>query len=529
MVQQQKQEKYIKEIIDIKITDGKEKDGASISDRFSIYSTERSESSAEGYVPDLQWTEEEERAVVNKIDIRLMSFVLLMTFVLNMDRTNISNAISDNLPADLGFGINGVNTGTLVHSIVFTVGTLFTNPIVKRVGAHKWIPILMNSWAIVTWAHALIHNFSGYIAVRLFVALTEAGFIPASLTYLTGWYKTNELATRLAWFWGIQSFASAFSGLISFGIFRMAGIGGLYGWKWLFIIDGIFTHIVGIIAFFYVPGSPATTAGLLRGKNGWFTERERNIAVTRVIRDDKTKKEQYERITWHDVKISVTDTKLWVHLLITFVGIMPHTPVGTYLPTLIKGYGFDVTTSNLLTVPSFFIGLVISIIVAKSADRYGNYALHALIGCIWSMVGFLVLQFLPDNAGRWSFYAAALFVASTPSWHGMQIAWMSSNLAPVGKRTIALGAVIGSANICGVPGSQIYQASDAPRFHVGNWVNFGLMTIAGIFFIFQRTRYSLTNKIRANKWNAMSDNDKKEYLRTTKSEGSNRLDFRFRL
>lgn len=69
----------------------------------------------------------------------------------------IANAISDNLPADLGFGINGVNTGTLVHSIVFTVGTLFTNPIVKRVGAHRWIPILMNSWAVVTWAHALIH------------------------------------------------------------------------------------------------------------------------------------------------------------------------------------------------------------------------------------------------------------------------------------------------------------------------------------------------------------------------------------
>lgn len=84
----------------------------------------------------------------------------------------------------------------------------------------------------------------------------------------------------------------------------------------------LFYHIICILKLcsFYVPGSPATTAGLLRGKNGWFTERERNIAVTRVIRDDKTKKEQYERITWHDVKISVTDTKLWVHLLITFVG-----------------------------------------------------------------------------------------------------------------------------------------------------------------------------------------------------------------
>lgn len=78
--------------------------------------------------------------------------------------------------------------------------------------------------------------------------MTEAGFIPACVAYLTGWYKTNELATRLSWFWGVQSFASAFSGLISFGIFRMSGIGGLQGWKWLFLIDGVCTHIVGAVA-----------------------------------------------------------------------------------------------------------------------------------------------------------------------------------------------------------------------------------------------------------------------------------------
>jgi len=64
---------------------------------------------------------------------------------------------------------------------------------------------------------------------------------------------------------------------------------------------------------------------------------------------------------------------------------------------------------------------------------------------------------------------------------------------------------------------------------VGNWVNFGLMATAALFFVFQRTRYSLTNKIREKKWNAMSDDEKKEYLRNTKSEGSNRIDFRFRL
>ncbi|KAG1182375.1 hypothetical protein G6F36_009235 [Rhizopus arrhizus] len=212
------------------------------------YSSDEYEGSIKGYVPGLKWTEEEEKRVLFKIDTRLMSFVLLMTFVMNMDRTNISNAISDNMPEELGFNITGVNTATL--------------------------------------------NYGGYLIIRIFIAITEAGFIPSCLLYFSTWYKASELATRLSWFWGIQSFASAFSGLISFGIFNLEGVAGLYGWKWLFLIDGIITQIVGFIAIFYLPASPAITKGLLRSKNGWFTEREASIAVTRIIEEDKYNTEQ---------------------------------------------------------------------------------------------------------------------------------------------------------------------------------------------------------------------------------------------
>lgn len=69
----------------------------------------------------------------------------------------VANAISDNLPANLGFGITGVNTATLLYSIVFTVVTLITSPIAKKISPHRWIPILMCAWAVVTWAHALLH------------------------------------------------------------------------------------------------------------------------------------------------------------------------------------------------------------------------------------------------------------------------------------------------------------------------------------------------------------------------------------
>jgi hypothetical protein len=387
----------------------------------------------------------------------------------------------------------------------------------------------MSSWAIVTWAHVFIHDFSGFMAVRVFIAVTEAGFIPACLAYLTGWYKTNELATRLAWFWGIQSFASAFSGLISAGVFHMAGIAGLEGWKWLFLLDGIMTHIVGFIAFFFLPANPLRTMGGIRGRKGWFTDRQKKIALIRLIRDDATKKEQNKPVEWNDVKMAVTDTKVWTHLLITFTGMMSLTPIQNYLPTMIKTAGFTVTDSNLLTAPSYIINLIVSIIIAKSSDKYGNVGFHAVIGVLWSLVGFLALELLPADAGRWSKYGVALFTASSPSWHGMHIAWMSSNLAPIGKRTLALGAIIGFANLNSVPGSQIYQVADSPLYRRGNWINVGLQAATFVMFIAQRFRYSITNTLRQRKWDSMTEDEKKTYDETTKSKGSNRLDFRFRL
>ncbi|CAO3580902.1 unnamed protein product [Absidia cylindrospora] len=398
---------------------------------------------------------------------------------------------------------------------------------VKKVGAHLRIPILMTSWAIVTWAHIFITDFSTFLVVRAFIAITEAGFIPSALAYMTGFYTSRELLTRLAWFWGIQSFASAFSGLISFGVFRLAGIGGLYGWKWLFLIDGIFTQVVGLIAFFYLPASPSKTTSIIWGKKGWFTDRERKIAVTRLIRDDQTKTQQQQQIKWVDIKYTLLDSKVWTHMIIAFLGVMPVSPIHTYLPTMIRSYGFDVTTANLLTAPSYIISLIISISIARLSEKIGFMGLFAAAQVLWGTVGYLALEFVPATTGRWGMYAVVLFTASTPFFHGLHIAWMSSNLAPIGKRTLSLGAIIGFANICGVPGSQIYQTNDAPRYHRGNWVLVGITVACAILLIFQHFRYKYTNQHRERKWNAMTEDEQKNYLATTKDQGSNRLDYRF--
>ena len=78
------------------------------------------------------------------------------------------------------------------------------------------------------------------------IAITEGGVIPTTLVYLGGFYKGTELATRLAYFWGVQSVASATSGVMASGLLRLRGVWGMEGWKWLFLVDGIITVVAAI-------------------------------------------------------------------------------------------------------------------------------------------------------------------------------------------------------------------------------------------------------------------------------------------
>lgn len=142
------------------------------------------------FVRDLEYTKEEEAKVIRILDTRLFPWILLTTFVLNMDRTNNSNAISDNLPADLGFTIDTVNTATAIYSVLFSIACLSGAVIAKLAGPARcklnqyWpilfhcylsvvcytgIPILMFSWGLVTLAHALISNKAGYLTGMCFI------------------------------------------------------------------------------------------------------------------------------------------------------------------------------------------------------------------------------------------------------------------------------------------------------------------------------------------------------------------------
>lgn len=212
-----------------------------------------------------------------------------MFFSLQLDRGNITQATSDNMLNDLDMTTNDFNYGMTIFYICFLCAELPSQMISKKLGPDVWIPIQMVSWSIVAASQCRLSGKSSYYLTRALLGLLEGGFIPDVVLYLSYFYKSKELPIRLSYFWGAYIGTNIISAFLAFGILHLRETTGWAGWRWLFVIEGGLTAIIGILAWFYMPPSPTQTAGRLRGKDGWFNEREEIIMVNRILRDDPSK------------------------------------------------------------------------------------------------------------------------------------------------------------------------------------------------------------------------------------------------
>ncbi|KAF9939470.1 hypothetical protein BGZ65_010439 [Modicella reniformis] len=126
-----------------------------------------------------------------------------------------------------------------------------------------------------------------FLICRALVGMFEADYIPGIAIYLTTYYKKDEMATRLSIFWSTLAIANSVAGVLAYGILHMRGVGHA-GWRWLFLFEDLITVLIGLLSFFIVPEEPTATKGGLRF-NGYLSDRQEHIAITRLIRDDPSK------------------------------------------------------------------------------------------------------------------------------------------------------------------------------------------------------------------------------------------------
>ncbi|KAI0148902.1 phthalate transporter [Pestalotiopsis sp. NC0098] len=480
--------------------------------------------------PSARWSWAEEYKLVRKIDWHIMVWACVMFMALELDRTNLQQALTDNFLSDLKLTTNDYNLGNTVFKLSFLCSELPSQLVSKWIGPDRWIPAQLILWSIVASCQFWLSGRNSFLACRALIGILQGGFIPDVILYLSYFYKHHELNLRLGFFWTMMSVADILSGFLAYGFLHTRGLHGQSGWRWLFLFEGILTLVVGILSFGLMPAGPCQTASWFRGKHGWFSEREETIIVNRIVREDPSKSSMHNRqpITPRLLWKSLKDFDLWPLYIIGMVFQIPSTPEQQYLTLSLKNMGFDTFQSNLLAIP-WTVGHIITMLsLTYAAEVFGELTLTSMLGQIW-ILPFLVYLNVADTAStsRWVIWTVTTLLLSYPNAHAIQVGWNSRNSNTVRSRTVSAACYNMFVQAGGIISSNIYRSDDAPLYRRGNRALIGILAGNILLYLLTKAYYVWRNNSRDKQWNAMSDQEKLHYLETTTDEGNKRLDFRF--
>lgn len=209
------------------------------------------------------------RRARHRIGRRLLPFLFLLYVIAFLDRMNVGAAALQ-MPHDLGFseGVIGMGAGIffLGYFLLEIPGAL----IVERWSARRWIARIMISWGLVTVFMAFIHTSRQFYVVRFLVGAAEAGFLPGVIIYLTHWFRYQDRAKAVAFFYAANPLSYVIGSPLAGLLLGLSWL-GLRGWRWLFIIEGIPAVVVGAITLWYLTDWPAQARWLPDDEKAWIT------------------------------------------------------------------------------------------------------------------------------------------------------------------------------------------------------------------------------------------------------------------
>jgi MFS family permease len=178
------------------------------------------------------------------------------------------------LPEDLDMKGQQPNIALTIFFVPYILFEIPSNILMKKLHPHVWLSICIFSFGIIVLAQGFVKSYGGLLATRFFLGLTEAGVFPGSFYLISFWYKHEEAQKRFTIYISSVILSSAFGGLLASGIANMDGVRGMANWRWLFILEGIATLFIGLMAFFLVTDFPQEAT--------WLTEEEKNFVIART-------------------------------------------------------------------------------------------------------------------------------------------------------------------------------------------------------------------------------------------------------
>ncbi|KAH7072554.1 major facilitator superfamily domain-containing protein [Paraphoma chrysanthemicola] len=408
-----------------------------------------------------------------KVDKRLLCWYAFVYLIMRIHVSNISNTAIMNLEQGTGIKkqLGNLSSSQWAWALsIFYYPYMFFEPLatlmLKYFNPNVWMSRIMITWGIISMCQGATQNYSGILACRFFLGAAEAGFYPGVLYHLSFWYPTDRLPLRIAFFYACGMFSGTISGLLAYAISFMNGVGGLAGWRWLFILEGIPAILCAIYTFFYLPNYPQTVDFLL--------EDERDAIIADLPKQAPTM--SAKTFDFDQIKSLFKSPTFVPFLMIWITHGIGGWGISFVLPTVIYELGLTNTAiAQVMTMPPFTLVFVILCGLAFfiHTKRLSSWVAGLSVEIV-QIICYILLITVKDPVAKYIF----VMIATAASQSFFAIIWPERIRAARGTTTagLAIGLTNASCQLMGIVGPQIYQPKFGPTYRVSYICSIALLS-----------------------------------------------------
>ncbi|MGH6832947.1 MAG: MFS transporter, partial [Methyloceanibacter sp.] len=283
-----------------------------------------------------------------------------------LDRVNVGFAALA-MNEDLGFSPSVFGAGAGIFFAGYILFEIPSNLALQRFGARIWIARIMISWGLIACAMALVHSETSFYVMRFLLGLAEAGFFPGIILYLTYWFPAAERARIVSLFMAAVPLATVVGGPVSGALLELHGLGGLKGWQWLFIVEGLPAVLLGLVALKFLDDRPEDAS--------WLSKAERNALADTLAAEAKAT----QRIGYAGLGQALTRPRVLVLGLLYFCLVVGLYGIGFWMPQVIQTFGLPPLKIGFLTAIPYLFAAAAMVMWGAHSDRTGERIWHVAL------------------------------------------------------------------------------------------------------------------------------------------------------
>ncbi|KAK3321595.1 general substrate transporter [Apodospora peruviana] len=409
-------------------------------------------------------TPEDHKRIIRHVDRRLVLTVGAMYCVSLMDRTNLGAANIAGMSLDLQLAADpSTDRYSIISLVFFTTYIVFQPPstvLVRKIGPRLHLAVITILWGSCMIGMGFVKNWTAMAGLRILLGILEAGFFPSCVYLLSTWYTRYEVGKRNSVFYMVGCVASAFAGILAYGIMQMRGLAGLNGWRWIFIIEGILTVLLGIAGYWLLVDFPDS----MRQTWAFLGERERDWICARVHADRGDVKAQ--PFSMKKYLGAGMDPKIWAYAMIFFNTTTVTYALAYFLPLILTGnMGFTVAEAQCLIAPPYALAGIVMYGTSWVGDKYHIRGPIILFNMLLVIIGLPIMGFHPNAAVR--YFGVFLTAAGANSNVPAAMSYQANNIRGQWKRAFCSATFVAFGGIGGIAGSLVFRAIDYPSYKPG--------------------------------------------------------------